>query len=173
MSCGRSSSATEGGRITTGQGVRNTSPLTSSIARSSAQTRAHPPSRIPNRSVSFNVSMSSPSTRGATIRIFLIDGTPQGRRLVDRIGWTGACLAFSRADYGSARERSELLNTCVYVLTGPDPDGKRPQKIYIGEGDVARTRMDAHHKEKDFWTHGYVLTSKDGSLNKNQEAAAS
>ena len=110
--------------------------------------------------------MSSPKTHGATIRIFLVDGTPQGRRLVDRIGWTGACLAFSRADYGLARQRSELLNTGVYVLAGLDPDGKRPQKIYVGEGDVVRTRVDMHHKEKDFWTHGYVLTSKDSSLNK-------
>jgi len=110
--------------------------------------------------------MSSPKAHGATIRIFLVDGTPQGRRLVDRIGWTGVCLAFSRADYGLARQRPELLNTGVYVLAGLDPDGKRSQKIYVGEGDVVRTRVDTHHKEKDFWTHGYVLTSKDGSLNK-------
>ncbi|MCA1702968.1 MAG: DUF4357 domain-containing protein [Actinobacteria bacterium] len=26
--------------------------------------------------------------------------------------------------------------------------------------------MDTQHREKDFWTHGYVLTSKDRSLNK-------
>jgi hypothetical protein len=96
-------------------------------------------------SVSLDVLMGSPKIHGTTIRIFLIDGTPQGRRLVDRIGWTGACLAFSRADYDLARKRLELLNTGVYVLVGPDPDGKRPQKIYVGEGDVVKTRVDAHY----------------------------
>jgi hypothetical protein len=110
--------------------------------------------------------MTSPEPRGATIRIFLVDGTPQGVRLVDRIGWTGACLAFARADYGSARGRKELRNPGVYILTGPNPEGKRPQEIYIGEGDAVRVRIDMHHKEKDFWTNGYVLTAKDNSLNK-------
>lgn len=106
------------------------------------------------------------SSRGATIRVYLIDGTPQGLRLVDRIGWTGACLAFSRADYGSARNRRELSNPGVYILLGPNPKGRRPQEIYIGEGDAVRVRIDQHHKEKDFWTSGYVLTTKDNSLNK-------
>jgi hypothetical protein len=36
-------------------------------------------------------------THGTTIRIYLVDGTPQGLRLVDKSGWTGSCLAFARA----------------------------------------------------------------------------
>lgn len=104
--------------------------------------------------------------RGVTIRIFLVDGTPQGLRLVERMNWTGSFLAFARADYASARARPEVSRTGVYVLLGPDPGGGRTQRVYIGEADDIRVRLDAHQKEKDFWTHGYVLTTKDNSLNK-------
>jgi hypothetical protein len=53
------------------------------------------------------------------------------------------------------------------VLTGPDPDsdGSR-HKVYVGEGDSVRTRLDQHHKEKEFWNRGFIFTSKDESLNK-------
>lgn len=104
--------------------------------------------------------------RGVTIRIFLVDGTPQGLRLVERMSWTGSFLAFARADYPNARARPEVSRTGVYVLLGPDPEGRGTQRVYIGETDDIRVRLDAHQKEKDFWTHGYVLTTKDDSLNK-------
>jgi hypothetical protein len=54
----------------------------------------------------------------------------------------------------------------VYLLLGPDPDGRRSQRVYVGEADDVRVRLDAHQKEKDFWTSGYVLSTTDDSLNK-------
>lgn len=108
----------------------------------------------------------SSQQRGATIRIYLVDGTPQGLRLVERMSWTGSFLAFARADYAGARIRPEMSRTGAYVLVGPDPDEPRKQRVYIGEADVILTRVDAHQREKDFWTNGYILTTKDDSLNK-------
>ncbi len=110
--------------------------------------------------------MAVQPTRGVTIRIFLVDGTPQGLRLVERMGWTGSFLTFARADYSSARAREEASQTGAYVLLGPDLEGRRLQRVYVGEGENIRVRLDAHQKEKDFWTQGYVLTTKDDSLNK-------
>lgn len=110
--------------------------------------------------------MSAPVAVGATIRIYLVDGTPQGLRVVDKIGWTGSCLAFARADYGTARSRPEVMRTGAYLLLGPDPAGHRPHRLYIGEADEVRARLDLHQKEKEFWTHGFVLSTKDESLNK-------
>jgi hypothetical protein len=98
--------------------------------------------------------------------MYLVDGKPEGLRVIDRSGWTGVCLAFSRADYAEAKARPELGRTGVYVLVGPEVDGPRPQRVYVGEGDEVRTRLDSHHRDKDFWTHAYVLTTKDDSLNK-------
>lgn len=96
----------------------------------------------------------------------LVDGKPEGLRVIDRAGWTGVCLAFARADYLEARGREELGRSGVYVLVGPEEGGARPQRVYVGEGDVVRTRLDSHHRERDFWTHAFVLTTKDDSLNK-------
>jgi hypothetical protein len=110
--------------------------------------------------------MSDQPVRGVTIRVFLIDGTPQGLRLVERMDWTGSFLGFARADYARARNRPEVARTGIYVLVGPDPDGKRAQRVYVGETDDIRSRLDSHQKGKDFWTKGYVLTTRDGSLNK-------
>ena len=112
--------------------------------------------------------MPETTNRGTTIRIFLIDGTPSGMRLVDKSGWSGSCLDFSRADYARARLREEVGRSGVYVLVGPDEEqsegGRR--RVYVGEGDIVRTRLDQHQKQKAFWTRAYVFTSKDDSLNK-------
>ncbi|WP_236594417.1 GIY-YIG nuclease family protein [Saccharothrix sp. 6-C] len=110
--------------------------------------------------------MTQAITNGATIRLFLVDGTPQGIRVVNRSQWTGVCLAFSRADYASARLREEFRRTGVYLLTGPDPDATGPDVLYIGEGDSVAVRLDSHQRNKDFWTNAYVLTTTDDSLNK-------
>ncbi|MGW6694927.1 DUF4357 domain-containing protein [Rhodococcus sp. NPDC054953] len=54
----------------------------------------------------------------------------------------------------------------MYVLIGPSSGGPHNETAYIGEGDVVLTRIDSHHKSKDFWTRGYVLTSQNDYLNK-------
>lgn len=87
-------------------------------------------------------------------------------RVVDRIGWTGSCLAFSRAEYATARQRPELSRTGCYLLLGLDAEAGRSERLYIGEADEVRSRLDQHQREKEFWTHGFVLSTKDDSLNK-------
>jgi hypothetical protein len=111
--------------------------------------------------------VTTPEARGTTLRVYLVDGTPQGLRWVDRAGWTGLCFAFSRADYPQARTRPELQQAGAYILVGPDPEDSSPQRLsYIGEGDDVSVRLDSHHREKGFWTHACVLTTKDDSLHK-------
>lgn len=110
--------------------------------------------------------MTQGASRGASIRIFLVDGTPHGPRVVERAGWTGSCLAFARADYSQTRSRPEVGRTGVYVLIGPDPSALRSQRVYVGEADEVRARLDSHQKEKDFWTQGLVLSTTNRSLNK-------
>jgi hypothetical protein len=110
--------------------------------------------------------MDRPGKRGVTIRIYLIDGTADGMRLSDKSGWSGSCLDFSRSDYARARMRDEAGRTGIYVLVGPDPQSYDRSRVYVGEGDVIRTRLDHHQKEKEFWTRAFLFTTKDDSLNK-------
>lgn len=104
--------------------------------------------------------------RGTSIRIFLADGTPEGLWVVEKSGWSGVALMWPRAIHAQARVRSELERPGLYLLVGPSEATVGKARIYVGEADVLRKRLDQHHSTKDFWTRGIVFTSKDGSLNK-------
>jgi hypothetical protein len=101
---------------------------------------------------------------GASIRIFLVDGTPDGLRLVEKSNWTGLGIVCPRSEYAQARQRAEFSRPGIYVLVGPG-ETALPQ-IYVGEAEELRARLDNHQQNKDFWTRLVAFTSKDGNINK-------
>ncbi|MCL6546984.1 MAG: GIY-YIG nuclease family protein [Bryobacteraceae bacterium] len=103
--------------------------------------------------------------QGFSVRIFIPSGEPDGLRIVEKSNWTGQGLVFPRAQFAEARQRDELKRTGVYVLWGPGESGQLP-RVYVGEGDSVLSRLDQHAKQKDFWTHAAVFSSKDQNLNK-------
>ena len=104
--------------------------------------------------------------RATSIRIFLADGTPDGLRIVEKSNWTGRALMTSRVQYPEVRSREEFGRPGVYLLRGRSQGRGFDSRIYIGEADVARTRIDGHHRGKDFWDDLILFTSKDENLNK-------
>jgi|LJSS01.1.fsa_nt_gb hypothetical protein len=102
---------------------------------------------------------------GFSVRIFMPSGNPEGLRVIEKSNWIGQGLFFPRALFAEARQREEMNRTGVYVLWGPGELGQLP-RIYVGEGDSVVSRLDQHAKQKDFWTHAVVFTSKDQNLNK-------
>ena len=103
--------------------------------------------------------------QGFSIRIFLPGGDPEGLRIVEKANWSGQGLVFPRALFTDARKLKELKRTGVYILWGPTENGELP-RVYVGEGDSVLPRLEEHVRNKDFWTHAVVFTSKDGNLNK-------
>lgn len=103
--------------------------------------------------------------RGATIRIFLVDGDPDGLRLIEKSNWIGHALVCPRSRVSEAKARREFNRPGVYVLVGQPPESVVPL-IYVGEGDPVRPRIEQHHKTKDFWTHVVLFTSSAENLNK-------
>ncbi len=101
-----------------------------------------------------------------TIRIFLPSGDPQGVRLIDRVGWTGLGLAFPKEKWAEVRIRDELSRPGVYILVGHRNDDDELPTLYIGQGEEARTRIDAHTGTKDFWDRAVVFTSSNKFLNR-------
>jgi hypothetical protein len=104
---------------------------------------------------------------GATIKIFLADGTPLGLRVIEKSNWTGRGFDFARADWPKVRGRDDFGKPGVYVLRGLDPDGL--VRVYIGEADELRARINQHFSgptAKDFWERAVAFTSKDENLNK-------
>jgi len=105
------------------------------------------------------------NSQGFSVRIFIPSGNPDDLRIIEKSNWVGQGLFFPRALFAEARQRDELKRTGVYVLWGPGESGQL-LRIYVGEGDSVLSRLDQHAKQKDFWTHAVVFTSKDQNLNK-------
>ena len=100
---------------------------------------------------------------GATIKIFLPDGSPEGIRIISKSNWTGTAVMANRSQLSSAINREELAKPGVYVLTGTELEGS--QKIYIGQSDNLKERLKQHTSGKDFWDIFVAFSCTDGTLN--------
>jgi hypothetical protein len=101
-----------------------------------------------------------------TLRIFVPDGDPEGVRIINRMNWTGLGIVFPREKWPTTKQRQEFSRPGVYILTGYKSADDELPTVYIGEGDILRSRLDAHFQNKDFWDRGIVFTASNNSLNK-------
>lgn len=104
--------------------------------------------------------------QGRSIRLFLVDGTPQGMRTVEVGNWTGLALVCPRTDLVRLSQRPEIRKTGIYILVGPSDASPSGLSLYVGEGDEVWTRLASHDAKKDFWTYVIVFVSKDENLTK-------
>jgi hypothetical protein len=105
------------------------------------------------------------NTEPFKMTVFVVDGDPDGLRLVDRSNWNGKAVIFPRVSYPNVRNRQEFQQPGVYLLLGPRPDGDG-EALYIGEGDPVRPRLDDHYAKKDFWNRAVFFVAGPGELNK-------
>ena len=101
---------------------------------------------------------------GKTIKIFLIDGDPNGRMSCEISNWTGKAYKIPRIKIKECTDRDDLVSTGVYLLFGKDEEGK--DQVYIGEAESILKRLNQHLNQKDFWNETIVFISKDENLNK-------
>ncbi|ELK4793142.1 DUF4357 domain-containing protein [Pseudomonas aeruginosa] len=110
-------------------------------------------------------------SQGRSLRLFLVDGTPNGLLTAEIMNWTGHVLTGPRSKLAELVQRSECARTGVYFLVGPDPDNSLRSKVYIGESDDVAKRLKTHNRPedaggKDFWERVCLVTSKDQNLTK-------
>ncbi|RAV28907.1 GIY-YIG nuclease family protein [Sinomicrobium soli] len=103
---------------------------------------------------------------GKTIKIFLVDGHPNGRMTCELSNWTGKAFKIPRKKVKDSFDRPELENTGVYILFGKSEDPDEKDLAYIGEAEGIYKRLTQHLSAKDFWTEALVFVSKDENLNK-------
>jgi len=103
---------------------------------------------------------------GRSIRLFLVDGTPQGMRTAEVGNWTGFAIMCPRTELARLARRAEARKTGVYVLVGPPDASSSRLRVYVGEGDEVWARLSSHDGTKDFWTHVVAFVSKDENLTK-------
>lgn len=101
---------------------------------------------------------------GKTIKIFLLDGDPNGRMSCELSNWSGKAYKIPRIKIKDCTDRDDLTSTGVYLLFGKDEDGK--DQVYIGEAESIFKRLNQQLTQKDFWNEAIVFISKDENLNK-------
>ena len=101
---------------------------------------------------------------GKNIKLYLVDGTPQGLMTLEVINWTGHVLVAPRTKIAELIKRKEMDRTGLYFLSDTAL-GRNTEKpvVYIGQSDKAGTRL-MQHEDKQFWDRVCVITSKDQNL---------
>ncbi len=102
---------------------------------------------------------------GKVIKLFLLDGSPNGRWICELSNWTGIAYKIPRNMIKNSENRSELKSPGVYFLFGYNEDLEKPL-IYIGEAEDILTRLKQHIEKKDNWNEVILFISKDNNLNK-------
>lgn len=108
---------------------------------------------------------------GRSLRLYLVDGSPNGLITAEIMNWTGHVLSGPRSLLADLVKRPETARTGVYFLIGPDADNPSRNLAYIGETDDVANRLRQHNRPenkggKDFWEKVCVVTSKDHNLTK-------
>lgn len=101
---------------------------------------------------------------GKTIKIFLIDGDPNGRMSCELSNWSGKAYKIPRIRIKDSTDRDELNKTGVYLLFGKGENEK--EQVYIGEAESILKRLNQHLTQKEFWNEAIIFFSKDDNLNK-------
>lgn len=101
----------------------------------------------------------------ATIKLFLVHGSPSGLRTAELSNWSGKAISAPRTEITEMLNRSELKSPGFYLLTGIDPE-TGDKAVYIGEAENVTSRLKGH-AAKDFWNSVTVFVSKDENLTKS------
>lgn len=102
--------------------------------------------------------------QAATIKLFLVHGSPSGLRTAELSNWSGKAVAAPRTEISDLLKREELSSPGFYLLTGVDTESG-DRAIYIGEAENVVNRLKGH-ASKDFWNSVTVFVSKDENLTK-------
>ncbi|EDP70140.1 hypothetical protein FBALC1_11422 [Flavobacteriales bacterium ALC-1] len=94
-----------------------------------------------------------------TIQIFLPDGSPTSIREAEITNRLVKAILFPRNKMQEVAKREMVHFTGVYCLFGNTEDGAKPL-VYIGEGEDCFKRIQSHNRNKDFWTHCVIISTK-------------
>ena len=103
--------------------------------------------------------------RPQTIQIFLPDGHPTSIREAEITNRLVKAILIPRNKLAEAAKRDMVNFTGVYFLFGSS-DETTKQKVYIGEGEECFKRIKSHNRNKDFWTHCIIVTTKTNEFTK-------
>lgn len=101
-----------------------------------------------------------------TIKIFLVDGEPNGLKTAELSNWVGQAIVIPRNKLKDIKQRSDCNKPAVYFLVGKENEEALLSTAYIGEAENLWNRLTTHDSSKDFWFTAIAFVSKDNNLTK-------
>lgn len=108
---------------------------------------------------------------GKLIRLFLVEGDPDGIVTAEIQNMTIYATSFPRTKINVFRKRVEAKKAGTYILIGDNLENPMKPIVYVGEGAPVIDRIQSHNEskyKKDFWDRAIVFSSKDDYLTKTQ-----
>lgn len=108
---------------------------------------------------------------GKLIRLFLVEGDPDGIVTAEIQNMTIYATSFPRTKINVFKRREEAKKAGAYILIGDNIVNPLKPIVYVGEGTPVIDRISSHNdskSKKDFWDRAVVFTSKDDYLTKTQ-----
>lgn len=111
------------------------------------------------------------ATRGKSINLFLMDGSPTGRIKVTLANWTGVAYKIPRTELDKCKDIPILKQSGVYFLFGiSDETGQ--DVVYVGqagirkngEGILLRLKEHVQNPDKDYWTEAVAFATSNDSF---------
>lgn len=104
----------------------------------------------------------------SVLMMHLLNGEPQGPRTLELTHTNTKAIAVPRKEYERvSRAQGEFGRPGCYILVfDPSIGSSLTEKVYIGQADVGRIRLDQHARDAEMdWVWLVLFTSKDGRMN--------
>ena len=101
-----------------------------------------------------------------TIKIFLVDGEPNGLKTAELSNWVGQAIVIPRNKLKTVKQRPDCNKPAIYFLIGKENEEDLLPTVYIGEAENLWNRLTTHDNFKDFWHVAIAFVSKDNNLTK-------
>ena len=101
-----------------------------------------------------------------TIKIYLVDGKPDGIKSAELSNWIGKAISIPRNKLKDVKDKEECNQPSVYFLFSREDEKSILPNVYIGEAEVLWKRLITHESGKDFWQIAIAFISKDNNLTK-------
>ena len=89
--------------------------------------------------------------KGRSIKIFMVDGEPDGLKTVELSNWNGHAIVIPRNKLKEIKERGDCHGYSVYFLIGKKDNSELFSDVYIGKTRGLFERLSTQDLKKEFW----------------------
>jgi len=103
---------------------------------------------------------------GKKITLLLVDGEPNGQKIINLGGWNGLAIVFPRNKLKEVEADQSVKKPGVYFLFGKSSEDGPTTSFYIGHANNIFERLSTHNHDrtKEFWFTTIIFVGNDDSF---------